>query len=181
MSKRASGKHERRDRDFYATTPVKPVLALLPHLPGAVSFCEPCAGDGRLIRHLQKAGHVCTDAFDIQPQRHPIRTGDARTARVASSARLIITNPPWERDTLHRIIRNLAAQRPTWLLLEADWAFTQQAVPFGPHCRKIVSVGRVRWLEGTPEDQGADGFDNAAWYLFDSRSRGRTEFVWRRG
>jgi hypothetical protein len=58
---------ERRERDFYPT-PYEAVLPLLPHLPERVRFIEPCAGDGRLVRHLERHGHHCIDAFDLEPQ-----------------------------------------------------------------------------------------------------------------
>ena len=51
MSKWLSGKYERRERDFYAT-PGSAVLPLVPHLRAARvrRFCEPCAGEGDLVR-----------------------------------------------------------------------------------------------------------------------------------
>ena len=64
---------------------------------------------------------------------------------------------------LHPLIAHLSAQLPTWLLFDSDWAFTQQSAPFMPWCRCIIAVGRVRWIPGTT----MDGYDNAAWYLFD--------------
>ena len=43
------------------------------------------------------------------------------------------------------------------------------------YCSKIVSVGRVKWIEGS---KGV-GKDNCAWYLFDAMKRGPTEFYGR--
>jgi hypothetical protein len=52
---------------------------------------------------------------------------------------------------------------PTWLLIDADWVHTKQAIPYLPRLKTIVSVGRVRWIPGSPYD----GKDNCAWHLFD--------------
>ncbi len=61
----------RVERDYYKT-PYAAVPALLPHLEPNTRFCEPCAGDGALIDHLTKHGHVCASAWDIEPQREDI-------------------------------------------------------------------------------------------------------------
>lgn len=92
---------------------------------------------------------------------------------------LIITNPPWERNQdgtgpLHDMIRVFSAHAPTWLLFDADWMHTGQASRFAPLCKKIVSVGRVKWIEGSA---GA-GMENACWYLF-AQTDGATEFIFR--
>jgi hypothetical protein len=177
MTKRAAGKFERNDRDFYRT-PRRPILPLLPHLSPGTVFIEPCAGDGALVKVLESEGHFCARAFDIEPQAEGIREGDATTCR-DDSADFYITNPPWKVELLHPIIWNLTRSLPTWLLFDADWAHTLQASGlrnvkgFGQrdllsHCSLIVSVGRVKWIEGSDNQ----GFDNAAWYLF-HRDAGR--------
>ena len=66
MGKRSD--FERIPRDFYPT-PRAAVLPLVKHLPKHFVFTEPCAGDGRLIDHLQNAGGFCVDAYDIEPRR----------------------------------------------------------------------------------------------------------------
>ena len=72
---------------------------------------------------------------------------------------------PMTRETHARADRALHAHPPTWLLLETDWASTKQAAPFMPSCSDIVSVGRLRWFEGTT----MSGKQNYAWYRFDAR------------
>ena len=165
MGKRSN--FERKARDLYPT-PYKALLPLLPQLEPCTRFFEPCAGDGRLIGYLQEHGHICFGAWDIEPGDPCIKRGDA--LNIISShdymERVFITNSPWERTLLHRLIIHLSGQHPTWLLFDADWKHTKQAIPFLPYCHRVVSVGRVRWLEGTDADQGSDGKDNAAWYFF---------------
>lgn len=166
----------RIERDFYPT-PKEAVMPLLAHLGAGTRFCEPCAGDGALIGHLHDAGHRCTYAFDIDPQACGIHLGDATIELSAGyGADCFITNPPWDRAILHAIIRNLAARKPTWLLFDSDWMHTRQSAPFMPVLRKIVSVGRVKWIPDSP----FTGKDNCCWYLFDAHSEAPAQFVGRR-
>ena len=174
MGKRST--FERRDRDFYRTWNKAAVLPLLPHLPARCTYIEPCAGDGALIGILTEAGHECICAIDIEPQAEGIIRFDALEYRFKPwSADYIITNPPWRRDLLHRMIPHFAACLPTWLLFDADWLHTVQAAPFMPLLRKVVSVGRVKWIEDSPHT----GKDNCAWMLFDARGVGPANFYGR--
>jgi hypothetical protein len=142
-------------------TPDAAVTPLAPHLAPRTRFIEPCRGAGKLVGHLRRLGHRVVGLYDLpvdaRTHRYPILTGA-----------IFITNPPWSRPVLHQIIVNLSDQAPTWLLIDADWIHTLQAVPFLTRLREIVSVGRVRWLEGTPYT----GKDNCAWHLFDRRDLG---------
>ena len=159
MGKRSD--FERVPRDFYPT-PREAVLPLLPHLSPATRYCEPCAGDGALKDHLALHGHLCLHASDIEPRRPDIQEADALSGPW-DGCEMFITNPPWDRKILHPLIVHLSDQAPTWLLFDADWMHTRQAAPFMPRLRKIVSVGRVKWIP----DSTMTGKDNCAWYLFD--------------
>lgn len=174
MGKRSD--FERIPRDLYPT-PAEAVAPLLPHLAPQRLFAEPCAGDGRLIRHLEDAGHSCVYASDIHPMADGIQQCDFRDVdqRAVSHADCIITNPPWDRKLLHPIIEHFGAIKPTWLLFDADWLHTKQAAPFMGKLVKIVSVGRVKWIEGSK----MTGKDNCAWMLFDAQHSGPTEFYGR--
>jgi hypothetical protein len=135
-------------------------------------FIEPCVGEGVLVGHLKRAGHVLVSAYDLPH--------DARTKRYpkASDGEIFITNPPWARSVLHEIIVNLSSQAPTWLLLDADWMHTRQSIPFMPRLRAIVSVGRLKWIPGSPHT----GKDNVAWILFDRPDdRANIRFIGRGG
>jgi len=171
MGKRSDFK--RVERDFYPT-PMEAVLPLLPHLKPTTLFVEPCAGNGALMEHLEEHGHLCTDAFDIEPQRDGIRQVDALSDWNHAIGNVIITNPPWDRKILHPMIENFRLKMPTWLLFDADWMHTRQSAPFMPYCKKIVSVGRVKWIP----DSKMTGKDNCAWYYFDC-TEGDTVFIGR--
>lgn len=171
MGKRSG--FERRPRDFYPT-PVAAVAPLLPHLRPGTVFAEPCAGDGALVDHLTAAGHVCAWASDIEPRRPDIHENDATTCGLGG-AECYITNSPWERAVLHEILVALSDKAPTWLLLDADWVHTRQAAPFLPRLRKIVSVGRVKWIP----DSKMTGKDNCAWHLFDTPNLSAASFYGR--
>jgi len=172
VGKRSS--FERIPRDFYPT-PYEAVWPLLPHLGSFVTFCEPCCGDGRLVGYLERAGHKCVCAFDIDPKFDGAYCMDATINHSDGEPDFYITNPPWERETLHAIIWNLSAHLPTWLLFDADWIHTKQSAPFMPWLHKIVSVGRVKWIP----DSKMTGKDNCCWYLFDQSREASTQFIGR--
>lgn len=180
MGKRSD--YERRPRDYYQT-PKAAVVPLLPFLPEAFTFCEPCAGDGRLINHIEDLlpGSICIFAYDIEPQGdEDIIELDAlnMTEEHVEDCEFIITNPPWDRTKksgylLHEMIKHFSDLRPTWLLFDADWMHTIQSSELMKElCVKIVSVGRVKWIE----DSAGTGKDNCCWYLFDKNKSGETEF-----
>lgn len=158
MGKRSS--FERVERDYYPT-PLEAVRPLLHHLEPGTRFVEPCAGDGALIDHLTDAGHVCWDSSDIDPRREDISERNALINQFYL-APCFITNPPWDRKILHPLIVHLSDQAPTWLLFDADWIHTVQAIPFMPRLKRIVAVGRIKWIPNSP----FTGKDNCAWHLF---------------
>lgn len=176
MGKRST--FPRRERDFYPT-PEAAVLPLLPHLEYGTLFWEPCAGDLALVRALERHGMSCLIASDVEPRHCDVIQRNALGPSVLDlgvhSLDAIITNPPWSRDFLHPFIKTFAPYRPTWLLFDADWMHTRQAAPYLPLCRKIVSVGRVKWIPDSPHT----GKDNCAWYLFDARASGPAQFIGR--
>jgi hypothetical protein len=156
MSKRRPGLPQRERDDW--PTPWPAVAPLLAHLAPKTPFIEPCAGAGELVQHLERAGHVCAGAFDL-----PI---DARVARYATNpGDTFITNVPFRPQfEPHKIIENLSNQRPLWALLYSDWLFTSRAAPYLNRLRKVVVIGRVKWL---PDSKFTGGFENACWCLFD--------------
>lgn len=161
---------ERKPMDFYST-PYEAVVPLLAHLPVDTTFCEPCAGEGHLIRHLERHGHRCVASYDADAGS-PYTHHDAAflSEEDVAAATHIITNPPWARPVLHQIIERCAILRPTWLLFDADWMHTKQARPYLTKCHMIISVGRVKWFGN------AVGKDNCCWYKFHSPTN-QTRFV----
>ena len=165
MGKRSN--FERREADFYPT-PRAAVVPLTPYLRagGVKTFAEPCAGDGALVGHLESFGLRCVYSGDI-------RTGqDALTLGQYGAADAVVTNPPYTRAVMHRLIEHFQRIAPTWLLLDSDWASTRQATPFIASCSDIVAIGRVKWIEGSKHT----GKDNHAWFRFDARHRGAPVF-----
>lgn len=160
MGKRSEFK--RRKNDAY-DTPYKAVIPLIPHLIPESEFCEPCAGKGMLIMHLQKHNFHCNAAYDLKPREKSIEEMDALNLDIVylNGADYIITNPAWTRQLLHPMIDVFRQITTTWLLLDAAWMHTKQSVPYMPYCSLIVSVGRVSWMEN-----GVSGKDDAAWFRF---------------
>jgi len=173
VTKRAHHKFRRNERDFYAT-PESAVLPLLPHLT-SMAFNEPCAGDGALIWTMCRRGGTCFGATDIAPRHELVNQADAFSITECIGG-TFVTNPPWSRPVLHKLIVHLSDIAPTWLLFDADWMHTKQSIPYMRQCRKIVSVGRVSWM-----GNGVSGFDNCAWYLFDAAQGAveKTQFIGR--
>jgi len=161
-------------RDYYPT-PVNAVLPLLPHLTEGTKFAEPCAGDSRLVKHLESFGHKCVMAIDIEPQDESVDQLDIFDLQWTSGADMFITNPPWDRKILHPLIIHLSDIAPTWLLFDADWVHTKQSAEYMPRLKKIVSIGRVKWIE----DSKMTGKDNCAWHLFDVNNKEETKFYGR--
>lgn len=165
---------ERNPRDFYRT-PIEAVFPLRPYIQHINEYREPCAGDGALIKHLREIGLDCIQASDIQPMASEIDTLDALNLTYRNVP--IITNPPWDRKILHPMIEHFITVAPlTWLLFDADWMHTRQSVPYMRYCHDVVSVGRVKWIEGSK----MTGKDNCCWYAFRSDYNGGSARFWGR-
>jgi len=179
MGKRSDFK--RVPRDYYPT-PIQAVEPLITHLPYSFNYLEPCAGDGRLISHISQLTSglgECIGAYDIEPRHDYVQKMDALTIESVSGSFskdfFAITNPPWDRKILHPLIDNFLGICPTWLLFDADWMHTKQSATFMTYCKTVVSVGRVKWIEGSK----SQGKDNCAWYLFDFSNEEQTQFYGR--
>lgn len=153
--------HAPRPRDFWSTIDPKARKALVPHLPRGVRYREPMAGDGSLVRLLGPELN-CVGMSDLKPQAPGIEELDVFDAQIGD-ADMWLSNPPWTRKLLHRIIVHLSDQAPAWLLFDADWMNTDQAGRFSSRCRRIVYTGRLIWIAGTTNP----GFTACCWYLFD--------------
>ncbi|MGB1214859.1 MAG: class I SAM-dependent methyltransferase [Pikeienuella sp.] len=175
MGKRSN--FDRIPRDFYPT-PLEAVRPLVKHLPEDFAYDEPCAGAFDLCLHLDyltDSNSVACQVSDIEPRDGGIDKLDAFEFKATGCADFIITNPPWDRKILHPMIEHFSAMRPTWLLFDSDWMHTKQSAPFMPWLRKVVSVGRVKWIP----DSKHTGKDNCCWYLFDQHQGGPTVFAGR--
>ena len=158
MGKRSN--FERINKDKYDTIDPRAVPPLIPHVEG-INYVEPCAGKGCLIDQLAQHGLKCTAAYDIEPESFGIEEKDALT--ITHVEHQIITNPPWDRKLLHPMITHfITLGVDVWLLFDASWAYTEQAVPYLKNCHKIVVVPRLQWFRKT--DSSAQ--DDCAWYLF---------------
>jgi len=162
----------RQERDFYPT-PEKAVVPVIPHLlsEGPKYFLEPCAGNGALIQHIESLTDyevICKKAYDIDPQ--PTTYSKSILQRNALSLTVndvlgidyIITNPPFQWDMLQPLLDHLPDLRPTWLLLPFGYACNKRMAPYMEKCKKLVPIGRVKWIEGSKQTST----DDFGWYLF---------------
>lgn len=168
MGKRSS--FDRNQHDLY-DTPFEAVQPLLRWLKPQTRYIEPAFGEGALARSLTACGHRLMEAHDLPT--------DARIYRYNPAPGVIfITNPPyWGRpNDLHPLIENLSDQAPTWLLMSSDWLFNKSSGPVTRRLRRIVAVGRVKWIPGSRYT----GKENVAWLLFDRPALRAGFFVGRR-
>ena len=82
-------------------------------------------------RHRDRPGRLALDSY-----------GDADA---------IITNPPYTRELMHKLIAHFQRIAPTWLLIDFGLVGTKQAAPFMPHLHGHRIFGRLQWFEGTKE------------------------------
>lgn len=114
---------------------------------------------------------MCTGHSDIEPMMISSKINALElTEEDFRQSDLIITNPPWDRKILHPMIEHFIKFKPTWLLFDADWMHTKQSSELMKRCSKVVSVGRVKWIE----DSKMTGKDNVCWYLFSNEATGTT-------
>ncbi len=186
MGKRTTGTYPRRESDFYPTPP-ETTAKVIPHLDNRVKIiAEPMCGDGAIVEVFVEAGYFTSYVADITPRGHAlnydhIQTKDVfeTTAEDFDDVDVIVSNPPWPSPKHHNpsdrapvgagqptvaIIKHLIQFKPCWMLLSADFMHNQYFGALAPYCRKIVSVGRVKWIP----DSKAVGMDNACWYFFET-------------
>lgn len=174
MGKRSS--FEREPRDYYRTVDPRAVPPLLRFLKPGTKYLELFAGRGDLIKQLSSAGMVCELATDIEPQARGIMRADA--FKLKPKGKLIISNPPWTREILHKIIEHFVQENDLWLLFDAAWPQTKQSVEIlDRYCTDIAAVGRLKWFEkGDHREKGHDPMDDCSWYRFSRNKTGATRF-----
>lgn len=169
--------YEKKPRDYYPT-PRAAVEPLKEFLAQGFSFCEPCAGDGRLVSHLEEIFDAqCFMSLDIEPQVDWIVTGDATELgpEAVEYCELIVTNPPFTWSVLKPMMERWVSLAPTLLLLPADFMHNKRVSPFLSQASWIKSIGRVKWIE----DSVGSGVENYAWYMFNKEHTGPTAFFGR--
>ncbi|HEY1433211.1 MAG TPA: hypothetical protein VGF39_16515 [Stellaceae bacterium] len=157
----------RRARDDYPT-PASAIDPLTPFLNRRLRYLDPCSDEPHALADaLTDKGFACAISGILCPPRVDARNG------AYMNVDAFITNPPWAKRPLEAILINLSDQAPTWLLMPADWIHTKQSIPFLPRLRKIISVGRVKWIEASPHTS----LDNVIWLLFARPSQVKTQIV----
>lgn len=174
MGKRSD--FQRIAKDYYRTFDKRANESLRKFLPDNYTYAEPFCGRGDLIDQLEGK---CVFASDIDPdlennitnltfiQKSYTMVNDSDI----SEAEYIISNPPWSRNILHPSIEYFCNKKPTWFLFDSNWMFTKQAKYYlDKYCVKIVTIGRLKWIEGTT----MSGKDDCCWYLFDGSKNSET-------
>lgn len=157
----------RLEKDAYQTIDARAFPPLVPHIR-PLRYAEPCVGEGKLVEGFKNVmpGLSCTYSNDIDNGECAITGSGLDDNR--KDYDYIICNPPWGRKLLHPMIERFSALAPTFLLFDANWAFTKQAKPYLRRCYKIVTIGRLVWIPGTT----MSGKDDCAWFCFDPNHDG---------
>jgi hypothetical protein len=168
----AHSKFPRRQHDEYITPP-DAAARLIRYLrrDGVATFAEPCCAQGQLIRLIEQTGPLCIHSSDIQSGIDALT--DPVLRRLIVDA--IITNPPFTWAILKPMLDLFPAIAPTWLLLEATFAFQEQGQPFMTICTDIVPIGQIRWFPGSKHKS----FVRYAWYRFDGQHDGTPPYFHR--
>lgn len=173
MGKRSD--FEKIEKDFYKTFDKRAMVIPFVNEITGNRYVEPCFGNGDLVNLIGNIAK-CVNYSDITSGT------DALTidAAYCKNSDLIITNPPWSRDKkndyiLHKLINHFRTLKPTWLLFDADWMHTKQSTELMQYCSKVISIGRLTWIEGTT----TSGKDNCCWYKFEKEKVDSTIFIGR--
>ena len=175
MGKRSDFKRVKNDKYI---TPMEGVEKFYQYF-GIGKYVEPCAAKGQLVGklYLLNSKLKCSAVFDIKGSKD-VPKKDALTLKKKDlkGAKKIITNPPWKREILHKMIEHFMNLVPeVWLLFDADWPHTKQSSELIKHCKLIISVGRLKWI---PRSKSV-GKDNCCWYLFSKNHTEGPKFIGR--
>lgn len=153
-------------KDLY-NTPAMALPPLLFHLPRAVRYLEPTAGNGALIRGLAEHGHICKLAIDLDPGDTQIAQRDALSLTPADlvGVDMIIGNLPWSWHTFEPILSHLLTlDLPIWILRDTPWLFNRRSSALLDRCAAVQPTRRLRWIPGTKDCAK----DDCAWHFFPS-------------
>ena len=161
MSKRSG--FEKVPKDFYPTTDPKAVPTKLVKFIRGKSYAEPCYGEGDLEDLLMDVA-TCRWRSDIRETVGSSKVMDALCLSKEDIARCdyIVTNPPFSRGVLLPLIDHFVSLKPTWLLLPADYMHNRYFSDYMSRCRKVVSVGRLKWFKDS-KHTSTDNFMWAYW------------------
>jgi hypothetical protein len=161
------GAFERISNNLYQTprSAIEPLIRFIED-DDVRTFAEPCCGNGAIIDVLEDHWLNCISRTDIS-MGIDARTIDYASLNLPDRLDAIITNPPYDRSRkmMRAIIDNLRRQAPTWVLLEADFAYNRSSVELMDYCDDIVAIGRIKWIK----DSKNTGTANYAWYKFGAR------------
>ena len=166
--------YERLTGDFYPT-PAWVTLCLLDTVPLRGIVLEPCAGQGAMAKVIADAGHqvIATDLIEHDSCIFPIVSGvDALRAPLPAGVQTILSNPPYRRDLLPRLVeRWLEILNPVGgklcLLLRSLWGESQSGQALTTrhpaYAGRVKLPRRIRWFAGTDADKGDSPRHDHCW------------------
>lgn len=162
--------------ESYWPSPAEVVVPKLVRHIRACRYAEPCAGNGKLIGHLQDIAS-CVWASDLCPRHRKIVERSAFSLQPCDvGTDLIITNPPFNAKFIYPFIDHVVHNGfVAWLFLPSDFAFRDRSGYVMPYCERMVAVGQVRFIEDSP----SKGETNFAWFKFTPHKHKNPVFEYR--
>jgi hypothetical protein len=182
MTQTSSG-YERKDQNLYETpawVTDAPMGTLSDRLPRGWSVWEPCAGNGKMVSAIEKAGYrVFASDYVSRPSLNAV--GDIRELSTPIGTSAIITNPPYGVGLTESIIADaIEKMRPcrglVAMLLKVDYdsGKSDRRRQLFEGCEafagKLVLRGRINWFPLKRRSDGSVGpgsSDNHAWFVWD--------------
>jgi hypothetical protein len=166
--------------DFYETPRwVSEMLLDTMRLRGVV--WEPCGGRGAVAKVIADAGYrvVASDLVAYDNAVFPVASSvDALGAPLPPGARSVVTNPPYGKFLLPKLVRHwLGLLEPVGgqlaLLLRVLWGeskggqvLTTRHVAYSG---KLKTPRRIQWYEGSALDKRKSTKEEHAWFIWDWR------------
>ena len=141
MGKRST--FSRRANDAYPT-PIEAVRPLVPHLRSIITSPNHAPATASSCGTWNRAG--CAASTPATSRRPGCACRPALDAP-------IVSNPPWSRDLLHRLIEHFVKSAPSaWLLFDSNWANTRQSGRLLRYCTRHIAdrPGEVDRHRSTP-------------------------------
>lgn len=176
----AIDKDNRHPEDWYAT-PAAAVHALLRVEKFEGRIYEPCCGDGAISKVLKETNHEVTSS-DIVNRGYGDFFGDYLLNYPRFPFSNIITNPPYDRKILNRLLEKAIVEAPakTAMILRIqalEGMGRRQIFNRYPPARLWVFSERVQMMRGGVEPD-SKSMVCYAWFVWDKQHKGKTELGW---
>lgn len=176
-----------RNENEYYPTPAIGTLCLLRNHDVPNKLWEPAAGRGHIAKELIRNGHevIATDLFSYDDPMVPITSGIDMTTAPRMDVDGVITNPPFKNNLPEKLItRSLEYHEYSFLAMFCRLTFMESArrnslFKKHPPSNIYVFSERINCNERYfDKKHGIGGMVAYAWFVWDSRNKGKTVLDW---